>query len=218
MSDTIILVHGLWMTGIELTLIKHRLESDYGFNCVMFSYASVTGHMVDHVGKLRELVRETVRQRPGDRLHFVGHSLGGLVCYKLLESTHDLPPGRAVFLGSPLQGSRAMEGLAQWAFGRAVLGEQVRRELQPGQLRKWDGRRDIGIIAGSSSMGMGRLFSAELGDDSDGTVRIAETQLEGAADHLVLPVSHTSMVFSPEVAQQVVRFLRDGRFDHPLPA
>ena len=213
MSETIILVHGLWMTGIELTLLKHRLESDYAFHCETFSYASATGLMVDHVRNLRELVQHIVRQRQSEPLHFVCHSLGSVVCYKLLESTHDLPPGRAVFLGPPMQGSRAMQAMSQWALGRVVVGEDARKELLPGQTRKWDGRRDIGIIAGSSTMGLGRLFSGDLSTDSDGTVSIEETRLEGAADHLIMPVSHTSMVLSADVAQQVAYFLRNGRFD-----
>jgi pimeloyl-ACP methyl ester carboxylesterase len=214
MSDTIILVHGLWMTGIELTLLKHHLEADQAFHCETFSYASVSGSMIDHVRKLRELIKQTVEARRCERLHLVGHSLGGVVCYKLLESTHDLPPGRAVLLGSPLQGSRAMQKLTQWNLGQMVVGDDARKELLPGQTRRWDGRRDIGIIAGSSSMGLGRLFSSDLSNDSDGTVHITETHLDGAADHIVLPVSHTSMVFSTEVAHQVMCFLRNGKFDH----
>lgn len=212
MSETIILVHGLWMTGLELTILKHRLES-HDYHCVMFSYASVTGSMVDHVRKLRELAHDTAKQGC-TRLHFVGHSLGGLVCYKLLESTHDLPPGRAVFLGTPVQGSRAMQAMSQWNLGRAVVGDDALSELLPGVNRIWDGRRDLGIIAGSSNIGLGRMFSSDLSHDSDGTVRIAETQLPGAKDHIVLPVSHTSMVFANEVVHQVVCFLRDGKFEH----
>jgi len=212
MSETIILVHGLWMTGIELAVMRHRLQTEYGFSCVLFSYASVTGSMTDHVRKLRELATA----QTCERLHFVGHSLGGIVTYKLLESTHDLAPGRAVFMGSPLQGSTAVTAMTQWTLGRVAVGEEVRKELTEGFPRKWDGRRDIGIIAGSVNMGFGRFFSADLTHDSDGTVRIEETKLDGAKDRIVLPVTHTSMVFSPAVTAQVAHFLRDGVFDHSM--
>lgn len=209
-SDTIILVHGLWMNGLELTVLRHRLEAEHQFHCEQFSYASVTGAMVDHVRKLRELAQA----QQCERLHFVGHSLGGVVTYKLLESTHDLPPGRAVFLGSPLNGSRAVEGMARWTLGRVAVGDEVRKELLQGEPRHWDGRRDIGVIAGSVNVGLGRFFSEDLTTNSDGTVLIEETKLAGAADHIVLPVSHTSIVFSPVVAYQIVQFLRTGKFDH----
>ena len=209
-ADTIILVHGLWMTGIEMSVLKHRLESDHGFHCVQFSYHSVTGAMLDHVSKLRELAQA----QHCERLHFVGHSLGGVVTYKLLESTADLIPGRAVFLGSPLQGSATVSAISNWTLGRIAVGDAVCKELLEGQPRHWDGRRDIGIVAGSVQMGFGRLFSEQLTENSDGTVMIEETKLDGAADHIVLPVTHTSMVFSPLVTQQIVNFLRDGKFDH----
>lgn len=210
MSESIILVHGLWMTGIELAVMRHRLHTDYGFGCVLFSYASVTGSMTDHIARLRELAQA----QQCDKLHFVGHSLGGVVTYKLLESTHDLPPGRAVLLGSPLQGSTAVSAMTQWTLGRVAVGDEVRHALTEGHPRHWDGRRDIGIVAGSVNMGFGRFFSNDLTSNSDGTVRIEETYLDGAKDHIVLPVTHTSMVFSPLVAMQVARFLRDGAFDH----
>lgn len=209
-SDTIILVHGLWMTGMELGVLRHRLEAEYGFHCEQFSYASVTGSMVDHVRKLRELAQA----QQCERLHFVGHSLGGVVTYKMLESTHDLPPGRAVFLGSPLNGSRAVEGMARWTLGRIAVGDEVRKELLETEPRRWDGRRDIGVIAGSINMGLGRFFSEDLTANGDGTVLIEETNLAGAVDRIVMPVTHTSMVFSPSVAHQVAKFLREGKFEH----
>ena len=212
MSPTIILVHGLWMTGIEMTMLRHRLQTDYGFACVQFSYASVTGSMTDHVRKLRELAQA----QQCEQLHFVGHSLGGVVAYKMLEATHDLIPGRAVFMGSPLQGSSAVSAITRWTLGRVAVGEEVREELLDGQPRHWDGRRDIGIIAGSVNMGFGRLFSDELTTNSDGMVTIEETKLDGAKDHLVLPVTHTTMVFSPTATAQVAHFLRDGKFDHSM--
>lgn len=207
-ADTIILVHGLWMTGMEMSLLKHRLESEHGYHCVMFSYASVTGDIVDHVRKLRELAQ----QQPCERLHFVGHSLGGVVAFKLLESTPDLPPGRAVFLGSPLQGSRAARAMASSALGRMMIGETVVQELVSVPERRWTVSRELGVIAGSDSVGLGRLLDAQLASDSDGTVLVEETRIDGAADRIVLPVGHTAMLFDTQVCEQLVHFLRHGRF------
>lgn len=215
--DLLILVHGLWMSGLAMTPLKHRLETEYSYPSQCFSYKSVSAPMVDHVKELREYAQA---QR-AERLHFVGHSLGGLVVLKLLESTADLPPGRAVLLGSPLQGSRAALGLARWPIGRTMLGMTMRDEFlatdpaaslkSSATRRTWDGRRDVGIVAGSTSMGLGRLV-AELDSESDGTVLVAETELPGAKDHIVLPVTHTGMLLSTEVARQTAEFLRTGRF------
>src|SRR3954471_13599008 len=207
----ILLVHGLWMSGFELGVLKHRLESDGQFRAISFSYPSVTGSMSDHVDSLIEFARA---QRT-DQLHFVGHSLGGLVVLKALQLTDDLPAGRAVLLGTPVQGSRAAKGVARLLpFGKAILGAAVNAEIVECAPREWSGRRDVGVIAGSMGLGLGRLF-AELNTDHDGTVLVEETHLPGAKDQVVVSTSHTGMLFSSEIAQQTAHFLKHGAFDKP---
>lgn len=204
---TVILVHGLWMSGLELGVMRHRLQTDYGFNALAFSYHSVTETMVDHVRRLRELAQ----QQTSDEVHFVGHSMGGIVVMNLLEATQDLKPGRAVLLGSPVRGSCAAEGLARWPVGRVLIGRALDHVSPSETVRSWDGRRDVGVIAGSTGFGLGRLLT-QLNGDHDGTVLVEETVLEGAADRIVMPVTHTGMVFSAEVVQQIASFLNTGRF------
>ena len=81
----------------------------------------------------------------------------------------------------------------------------------------WPGERDLGIIAGSLNFGLGAVLGAVAGP-SDGTVSVEETRLPGAADHLVLPVCHVSMLFSPRVADQAANFLRHGSFEREATA
>jgi pimeloyl-ACP methyl ester carboxylesterase len=206
-SEVVILVHGLWMSGIELGVLRHRLETDHGFAALQYSYASITESMADHVRGLRELAQKQIC----DRLHFVGHSMGGLVILNLLEATNELLPGRAILMGSPVQGSRVAAGIARWPLGRIALGA-ARESIAPPAPRHWKGSRDIGVVAGSVSIGLGRLF-ADVTPPSDGTVLVEETRLDGAADEIVMPVTHSSMVFSASVAQQIAKFLRDGKFE-----
>lgn len=208
-SPLILLVHGLWMSGFELGVLRHRLEADGRFRAIAFSYPSLRGSMADHVKSLIDFARA----QKTDELHFIGHSLGGLVVLRALEVTADLPPGRAVLMGTPLQGSKAAQGVARWLpFGKAILGHAVNEEIVECQSREWSGRREVGVIAGSMGMGLGRLF-ADLQTDHDGTVLVEETRLPGAKDHIVLSTSHTGMLFSSEVAQQAECFLLNGRFD-----
>jgi pimeloyl-ACP methyl ester carboxylesterase len=207
-TTVVILVHGLWMSGFELGLLKRRIESQSAFRGLPFSYPSVKESMADHA---RSLV-EFAQAHPADEMHFLGHSLGSLVILRALQLTNDLPPGRAVLLGPPCQGSRSAQGVARWLpFGPALLGSAIHEECVGWSPREWSGRRDVGIIAGSMGMGLGRLF-ADLDSDHDGTVLVEETQLPGAKDHIVLNTSHTSMLFSPEVAEQALAFLREGAF------
>jgi hypothetical protein len=204
---TVILVHGLWMSGFELGVLKHRLESSGEYRAVAFSYPSLAGCMSDHAQSLLQFARS----QAAGTLHFVGHSLGGIVILRALEQAQDLPPGRAVLLGTPLQGSRAALGVSRLPFGRSLLGTSVREECIDCTPRAWTGPREVAVIAGSMGMGLGRLF-ANLNTDHDGTVLVEETNLPGATDHIVLSTSHTGMLFSTEVAEQAACFLRDGRF------
>ena len=205
---TVVLVHGLWMSGLELRLLKHRLEANGRFRAVSYSYPTLSGGMSDHVRGLLEFVRK----QAASTVHFVGHSLGGIVILRALQLTDDLPPGRAVLLGTPSQGSRAAQGVARvLPFGKAILGAAVHAELIEFSPREWTGHRDVGVIAGSLGMGLGRMF-ATLEGEHDGTVSVAETQLPGAKDHLVMPTSHTGLVFSADVAEQAAQFLREGMF------
>ncbi len=211
MADHIIIVHGLWMTGLELGVLQHRLRAEYGFEPSIFSYPSITGSMTEHVASLHSFV-QTLKC---ERLHFIGHSLGGIVILKMLETYDDIPPGRVVCLASPMQGSCAVDGFARWPFARAALGAAICDEVLATKQRKWDGRRDVGIIAGSLSIGIGRLF-ADFHEPSDGTLLVSETKLDGAKDHIIMPVSHTGIVFSAEATAQVATFLKEGKFEKDL--
>jgi len=208
MPSTVILLHGLWMSGFELGVLKRRLQSQSQLHPVAFSYPSLSGSMADHASSLVEFARA----QQTDKLHFIGHSLGGLVILRALQLTNDLPPGKAVLLGTPLQGSKAAQGVARWLpFGKAILGPAAHEEIIEAAAREWSGRRDIGVIAGSMGMGLGRLF-ADFDTDHDGTVSVAETQLPGARDHIVMPTSHTGLLFSADVADQSAHFLLNGAF------
>ena len=207
-SPLIILVHGLWMSGFELGVLKRRLEAGGRFRAAAFSYPSVRGSMADHVKGLIDFAQT----QDAEELHFVGHSLGGLVVLNALQVTNDLPPGRAVLLGSPVQGCKAATGVARWIpMGKAILGRAINDEVIECQPREWSGRRDVGVISGSMGLGLGRLF-AELNADHDGTVMVEETKLPGAKDHKILATSHTGMLFSAAVAEEAEHFLMRGSF------
>jgi pimeloyl-ACP methyl ester carboxylesterase len=203
----IVYVHGLWLTGHEAWWLRRRLARALGAEQCAFAYASVRAGAAVNVAALAEYL---TRVR-ADVLHLVGHSLGGVLIVELFENPPALPPGRIVLLGPPLNGSRAAAGLARLPIGRRLLGATMQQAVLSGAQRAWRGDREIGIIAGDRPLGLGRLVGSLQGAH-DGTVAVAETRLEGATDHIVLPVSHSSMVLSPRVAAQSAVFLREGRF------
>ena len=147
MSVIVVYVHGLWLTGIEGALLRKRLAGELDADTRAFSYASVKSSVSTNAQALGKFLLGL----RADTLHLVGHSLGGLVILKLFESnaTDALPPGRIVFLGSPLNGSRSAQNLARLPLGTTLLGRGVREELLIPRERCWRGQRDLGVIAGS---------------------------------------------------------------------
>lgn len=210
MSVALVYVHGLWQSGGEARWLRRRLAQDLGAQAAAFSYASITADVTTNAAALGEFLGAT----RADTLHLVGHSLGGLVILKLFELglRPDLPPGRIVLLGPPLRGSRAARNLARLPFGKKILGSGIQEEGLAVRDRCWSRRRELGVIAGDLALGVGRLFG-KLGAPSDGTVTVEETRIEGAADSVVLHVSHTGMLLSSRVARQAGVFLRTGRFE-----
>lgn len=208
-NTVVVYVHGLWQRGAESFLLRRRLAQVLQADARAFSYPSVTA---DAGGNAQELAKFLAAMR-ADTLHLVGHSLGGLVILKLFEQDAAarawLPPGRIVLMGSPLRGSRTAQNLARLPFGKAILGKSA--ELLVARERRWDGARDLGVIAGNLEYGVGRVVGP-LEGPSDGTVLVEETQIEGAADRVVMRVTHTGMLFSEAVASAAAVFLQTGRF------
>jgi pimeloyl-ACP methyl ester carboxylesterase len=211
MNTVVVYVHGLWQRGAEALWLRRRLARDLAAEVRAFSYPSVAADATANARALAEYL-STIR---ADALHLVGHSLGGLVIVKLFEehaqALAQLPPGRIVLLGSPLRGSRTARNLARLPFGKKIMGLAVGEELLVPRERCWRHPRDLGVIAGDLGVGLG-LLVGRLGGASDGTILLDETQIEGAADRVVLRVSHTGMLFSAAVARAAAGFLSTGRF------
>lgn len=202
----VIVVHGLWMNGLESFLLRDRLKGA-GFAPSVFRYPSMHASLAQVTAALAARLRAA-----GDTAHVVAHSLGGLVALETLQGEGELPPGRVVLLGSPVQGSRAASAIARWSLGPQLLGPLAIAQLARAHDRRWTGTREIGLIAGSRSAGLGRVF-ADLPQPNDGTVCVDETELHGATAHLILDVSHTGMLLSRAVAASTIGFLGTGRFD-----
>lgn len=203
-----VLVHGLWMHGAVMALQRQFL-SRMGFEATRYSYPSTRLTLAENARKLMEFARS----QASPLVNWVGHSLGGVVILRAMESFPTMPAGRVVLLGAPVGGSHAARGLAQYSWGPSALGRSIGEFMREPRLRLTS-THAVGVIAGSMGVGLGRVFAPGLVEPHDGTVSVAETRLPGAADHIVLPVSHTSMLLSRDVARQTAKFLREGRFDH----
>jgi pimeloyl-ACP methyl ester carboxylesterase len=202
----VVLVHGLWFRRWALAYLARRLRKA-GFRTKGFNYATTTQDLGRQVEKLYRFASMPDGAMP----HFVGHSMGGLLTLQLLDRHPQTPSGRIVLLGSPIRGSSVARQISAWPGGRSLLGE-AENTLVEG-IRSWPLRREIGMIAGSRALGLGVLAGGAR-SHGDGTVLAEESRHDALDDRIELPVTHTGMLFSAEVARQVASFLRQGRFDH----
>jgi pimeloyl-ACP methyl ester carboxylesterase len=215
LRGTLLFVHGLWTTGAESLLLRHRL-AQHGWALRVFPYSSIAEPM-DRVARRCARAAQSLASRTLLPVHLLGHSLGGLVVYRMFE-TGLLAPDRfsgdfcrAILMGTPARGSRTARALASTAIGRRMLGSTGASDLIDGIPARWPFPVQLGVIAGNVPHGLGRLIT-RFDEPCDGTVAVSETLFEGAADHRVLPVSHFSMAFSTEVTQLVAAFLDHGHF------
>ena len=207
MNAAVVYVHGLWLSGHEAFLLRRRLEKERGYEWHAFSYASTLLTM----GEIADALHAFIGTLTAPRVHLLGHSLGGIAILRCLERHPQQPPGRVVFMGTPSLASRAANALARFRFGRALLGPAAGDELLYAHQRSWSHERELGIIAGTQSLSLGRLV-VDFDEPNDGTVAVSETLLPGAKAHITVPVSHSGMLLSARVAHEVGQFLEYGHF------
>ena len=205
MPETVILVHGIWMTSLELIPLAWRLRR-CGYRTRLFRYPSLRLSLEQNAARLVE----RVGQEGDATVHLVGHSLGGLVILQALQDRPDLVRGRIVLLGSPVNGSVIAQRLhahrvSRWLIGRS--GEGALLGGGPG----WNGQQTLGAIAGTRPFGIGRLLGG-FGEVNDGTVMLSETQLDGPHEATTFHSTHFGLLFSRPVARAVCGFLHEGRF------
>ena len=204
--EAIVLVHGLWMHGAAMWLMKRRLARR-GYDARAYSYPTVRASLTENAQRLERYCREL----GATRIHFVAHSMGGLVS---LAAAARLPPamcGRIVLIGTPLADCFSGRRLERSPAGRRLLGRCMAEWLQAERAQALDGF-EVGAIAGSGAMGMGRVIARGLPQPHDGVVSVHETQLPGLRDHVVVPISHSTMLVSAAVLRQICAFVREGAF------
>jgi pimeloyl-ACP methyl ester carboxylesterase len=205
-GEPVVLAHGLWLSGWAMGYVAHQLRR-CGFRTYLFSYPSVHNSLRQNAVALQAF-GDTI---PGDAIHFVGHSLGGVVIQTMLACCPPPRPGRVVTLCAPYQGNRAAASLARLPGGPRLLGASM-AELLNGRARSGElADREVGVIKGDRALGLGRLFS-RLDEPNDGVVTLNEAQLPGATDEIVLHASHSGILLSRQAAANTEHFLRYGRF------
>lgn len=205
-TTNVVLVHGLWLRSWAMRRIGHYLQR-CGYDTRSFSYPTTHQDLRTQAESLFEFSVSPSGELP----NFVAHSMGGLITVQMLMLHQQIPSGRIVLLGSPLRGSSVAKTVADWPGGHKALGKA--EETLVRGLEGWPYERDIGMVAGTRSLGLGVLAGGAK-RVGDGTVLAEESHHEALDDHIEMAVTHTSMLLSSRVARQAAHFLRHGIFDH----
>jgi len=211
-KDCVVLLHGLSRTQNSMLVMQLALERA-GYKVVNSTYASNDNSIEELTGHIDKAVAQC-----GDagQIHFVTHSLGGILLRLWITEHRPANFGRAVMLGPPNRGSEMADTFRHMRLYELLIGpagQQLGSDAKSVPNRLGAADFDVGIIAGDrSSLPLPGIFQGP----NDGLVTVESTRLEGMADHITLPVTHTFMMNNPIVIAQAMHFLETGKFDHGM--
>ena len=211
-GNYVVLIHGLGRSAFSMKAVEWALRRE-GYRVINVSYAS-TRISVEAAanGWLAALLKDRVSDRTA-KIHFVSHSLGGIVLRQYLSDNHLENLGRVVMLAPPNRGSELADKLQYNILYKLLTGPAGQQlTTDPGGLTQRLGPAtcDLGIIAGDRSLNP--LFSACIPGSDDGKVSVRSTVLAGMQDFLIVHHSHTWMMWRRDVIHQVRQFLTTGQF------
>jgi pimeloyl-ACP methyl ester carboxylesterase len=213
--EPVVLVHGLGRTCGSMARLQRGLN-EMEFEATCWSYPSRRRRLGGHIEAFRDWLGAQAFAGP---VHFVGHSLGGLVIRGALAPDPPVNIGRIVMIATPNQGAGVVSRFGGWPFSQAIFGLPLEdlAEGSPALSNLGVPDAEIGIIAGEKRfhpfhfVSYVNLFHG-AGHAHDGTVELANTRLEGARDSIVIDAHHTFICDDGEVIEQTGSFLRDGWF------
>ncbi|MFZ2632942.1 MAG: alpha/beta fold hydrolase [Desulfosalsimonadaceae bacterium] len=212
--EFVILLHGMARTERSMRPLDSRLTEN-GFTVINTGYPSTTETVEAIADKHLGGMVDQCRQKNASKIHIVTHSLGGIVTRQYLQN-HALPMGsRVVMIAPPNKGSELADQLRsfrvyQWLNGPAgqVLGTGP--DSLPNTLKPVKG--EIGVIAGNATLNP--LFSWLIPGDDDGKVSIRNAKLHEMTDFIIIFSSHAFIMRHAAVMEQVLYFLKNGKFNH----
>ena len=214
-GECVALLHGLARSAGSMSELERKIARA-GFAVVNIDYPSrrrtVAALAADAVGRG---MKECLARR-AKRVHFVAHSLGGILVRHYMREKPAAPVGRVVMLAPPNQGSEMVDGLREVPgfagfFGPAALSLGAGAGSVPRRLGA--AAFELGIIAGDADYNP--INGLWMEGPSDGTVTVASTTVAGMADHITLPATHSFIVYHDEAIEQAIHFLKTGRFMRP---
>jgi pimeloyl-ACP methyl ester carboxylesterase len=212
MMDGVVLLHGILRTRRSMADLERFLQRA-GYATLNIGYSSKYS-----LEQLTELLHEKIAafasMVPGE-LHFVGHSMGGLLIRAYIKRFPPEKLGRVVMLATPNHGSELVDVMKDWWLYKVVYGESGQQlSTSEDGFEQTLGKvtYELGIIAGDRPLST--ISTKFFGQPNDGKVSVASTKMTGMTDHIVLHTSHTLMLVNKAVREQTLYFLQHGRFLH----
>jgi len=201
-KEVIVLVHGLWMKGPEMLYLRYKFWRQ-GYRVYQFHYSSLLKTPAENAAKLYRFISKI----DAPAIHFVAHSLGGIVLTHLFYNYTVNKKGKVAMIATPLKGSAVAVYLSQKKYFRHLLGKSIIKGLL-GDGPDWSDKRKICIVAGTRGIGVGWLFAREvMQEPNDGTVNLHETRLEQADESHEIPRSHFLLLISNKAVKVILKFL-----------
>ncbi|QPJ61489.1 MAG: hypothetical protein G3M70_06140 [Candidatus Nitronauta litoralis] len=212
-KDGVVLLHGILRSHLSMIGLESRFRKE-GYRTLNLNYPSSRFNIEALADRLHPKIDRFAKSLEG-KIHFVTHSMGGLLTRAYIARHKPANLGRVVMQGPPNQGSEVTDfwknnWLYKTLYGPA--GQQLGTcEQGPSA---WNDVADyeLGIIAGNRTVDI--FHSSLIKGKDDGKVSVESTRLEGMTDHIILPVTHSLMMYKKPVIHQTLFFLEHGRFDH----
>ena len=201
MSAQLVLVPGLWMPGAAMGILGARLAR-HGYRVRTFGYRARAPYQAN---------MEALARFADGQAFFVGHSLGGVLILDMLNRHPEMQARAVVLLGAPVRGCLAGRRFGSASVGRWMMGAS--RELWEERPARWSHRAPLGVVAGTTPFGLGRMVGGRLPGLNDGVVCVDETTVEGMTARALIAQGHSMLILSGQVSELVHRFCSSGKFE-----
>ena len=211
-GDYVVLLHGMGRTTRSMKKLEQRFAAD-GFRVVNLAYPSTRAPIETLATRYLGPALAARCRRPDRKIHFVTHSLGGIVLKYYLNDNALPNLGRVVMLSPPNQGSELADrwrGNILYRFFTGPAGQQLGTAPSGLSNRLRAVTFELGVITGNRSLNP--WTSRIIPGADDGKVAVARAKAEGMQDFLVVPRSHTLIMRDPEAISQALFFIHNGRF------